>query len=110
MTTIDQLLEEYGQALSAAARLDVEADVAEEARKTAYAKAVLVRVKMDLSVMKAEYEARADQDYQAANFKQKAAAKEAGEAKAKVVYLAARLDVWRTRESTRRELLKQGDR
>ena len=100
------LLAEYGAALEAAAKLQAEAEYHEHHRK------VVLAEQMDpyLPEWKADAGARISQPYIEKLNELAEATKAAGLARGKVLHIQARLDVWRTRESTRRAQLQQGER
>lgn len=97
-----ELLEQYRVALVNAAALDAEADHLEEMRKVVLAE----QTDTALPLNKAEVAARISPAYIEHLKKLREAKAAAGDARGVVVYIAARLDAWRTRESSRRAQLQ----
>lgn len=96
---VDSFMTAYGHALDEAATLGAEYEAAKAALKRHYARLV---VAAEGSKGKAEYAAEASGDYDAAAVKLDELRLKMARAKAKAEHMTARLDVWRTRESSRR--------
>ena len=100
---VQELLDEYRAALSKAAALGAEAEHLEEMRKVVLAEQYVLTV----PEWKNDAAARVSQSYRN-HLKQLWRVKaEAAEAKGVVIHIAMRLEVWRTRESSRRAQLQQ---
>lgn len=104
MASVDELLSDLGPALRAAAQLEAEVERLEHLRKVVLAD----EMPKDLPEWKADAAARSSARYQEFLKGLHNVKTGAGEARAKAEYLRSRLDVWRTRESTRRSQLQQG--
>ena len=100
MERIDGFIAAYGHALEEAARLGAEETKLEEERKILFSK--LVVDAGDISAAKAEHVARASDDFRDISDRLATARLQCALAKAKAQHMTARLDIWRTRESTRR--------
>lgn len=104
MASVDELLSDLGPALQSAAALEAQVEHAEHLRKVILA----AEMPKDLPEWKADAAARCTARYQEHLEQMNLLKLSAGEARAKAEYLRSRLDVWRTRESTRRSQLSQG--
>ena len=102
---LDTVLAEYRVALDDAERLAAEAEHLEHLRKVVIAE----ESDQTLPEWKADALARATQRYKGHLEQLHAVKLAAGAVKAKVTHIATRLDVWRTRESSRRARLQHGD-
>lgn len=101
---VDSFMVAYGHALDEAATFGAEYEAAKAALKRQYAKLV---VAAEGSKGKAEYAAEASGEYDAAAVKLDELRLKMARAKAKAEHMTARLEVWRTRESTRRLNLRR---
>lgn len=99
---IDQAIHELTQAIEAAAEADSLADRAEAARKRVYAEVVNHATQGGTAVSKAEYAARVDERFVAADEEAITARSAANIAKAKAEGLRLRFEAWRTRNATKR--------
>ena len=104
MDRIDDFLTAYSLALDEAAALHAELEAAKTALSRQYARLV---IKAGGSQKMAEYAAEASEEYEQESVKLDDLRLRAGKARAKADGMTARLDVWRTRESTRRAQLQQ---
>lgn len=96
---IDQFVEEYRIALQDAARATADERRLDEERKITRSRLVQ---ECGLPVAKAEHYAQAHHDYVAAAQALAVARDRAFSLEARVTYLAARIDIWRTRSANRR--------
>lgn len=103
---VHAILDQYRTAMMRADELKADADLAEERRKI-----ILAQQSPDgLSERKADNAARTSAPYLAHIETQCIANVAAAKAKSEVEYLRMRLEIWRTRESSRREFAKHGER
>lgn len=96
---IDQFLEEYRVALQDAARLSAEEKNLDEQRKIVRSELV---TKFEGPATKAEHFAQASTEYRQAAARLMEARSLAASANAKVDWMTARLDIWRTRSANLR--------
>ena len=108
MERIDGFIAAYGHALEEAARLGAEETKLEEERKILFSK--LVVDAGDISAVKAEHVARASASYREHGELLATVRLQCALAKAKAQHMTARLDIWRTRESTRRAQQRRDQR
>ena len=100
---VAELLETYGAALRDAARLEADAEHLEHMRKVVLAEEMNRITDAGGSVAKAENLARGTDRYKTHLVELHRVKAAAGEARAKAVYLDARIGVWRTRMATARQ-------
>jgi hypothetical protein len=100
--TIDELLNALGEMRRELARLEAEERAAEKREKAEYSRAFLAAMQEGATASKAEHLARVAADYQAAVQEHLETQRTAGAVRADVTQLSDRLDVWRTREASRR--------
>lgn len=103
---VDELVEEYGLALRAAAKATAAEAAADDARKIVMAKEIIAAG--DMAVTKAENIARASQPYINAVNALNDARREAEEARAEVEYLRVRWETFRTKTSAQKARMQHG--
>jgi|ERR1041384_7242990 hypothetical protein len=104
--SIDDLVDQYHEALKRAAKANAEEAAADDNRKIIRAE-LMVKCG-DIAVTKAENVAMASADYKAAVADCREARKEAEEARAEVEWLKTRFEAWRTKTSAQKARLQHG--
>lgn len=99
---VADLLREYAQALEAHARLEAAAEHADNQISIVEAE----NLDVEMAEWKAKAAARSSQAYKDAVAQRWKTKEAAGHAKGQVLHIQARLDIFRTREATRRENLR----
>jgi hypothetical protein len=99
---VADLLRDYAAALEALARLDAAAEYAENRIGIVEAE----QMDTDTAEWKGKAAARSSKEYKDAVDERRRAKEAAGHAKGQVLHIQARLEIFRTRESTRREMIK----